>query len=149
MEPSEKYRRTQLDTLKNELIYDYCRSAIYLHNMNFLMLTARHRLLPLLRWISMYVNNQGKSGSNKYITCPHCGEQILMAPALSDMIQAIENHLSTHQEGHYPKHDPIQAPNDPCVSEDLAEQVLVRAAEIGDTLSNEPAIILHTADTAQ
>jgi hypothetical protein len=49
MEPSEKYRRTQLDTLKNELIYDYCRSAIYLHNMNFLMLTPRHRLLPLFK----------------------------------------------------------------------------------------------------
>jgi hypothetical protein len=94
-------------------------------------------------------DNQGKSDSNKYITCPHCGEQILMVPALSDMIQAIENHLSTHQEGHYPKHDPIQHPNAPSISEDLAEQVLVRAAEIGDTLSKEPAITLHTADSAQ
>ena len=72
-----------------------------------------------------------------------------MAPALSDMIQAIENHLSTHKEGRYLKHDPIQHPNAPSISEDLAEQVLVRAAEIGDTLSKEPAITLHTADAAQ
>ena len=72
-----------------------------------------------------------------------------MVPALSDMIQAIENHLSTHQEGHYPKHDPIQAPNDPCMTEDLAEQVLVRAAEIGDSLSKEPTITLHTLNAVQ
>ena len=72
-----------------------------------------------------------------------------MAPALSDMIQAIENHLSTHKEGRYPKHDHIQHPNAPSISEDLAEQVLVRAAEIGNTLSKEPTITLHTADSAQ
>ena len=72
-----------------------------------------------------------------------------MVPALSDMIQAIENHLSTHKEGPYPKHDPIKHPNGPSISEDLAEQVLVRAAEIGDTLSKEPAITLHTADAAK
>jgi hypothetical protein len=97
----------------------------------------------------MYVNNQGKSGSNKYITCPHCGEQILMVPELSDMIQAIENHLSTHKEGRYPKHDHIPHPNAPSISEDLAEQVLVRAAEIGDTLSKEPAISRHIEEAAQ
>ena len=72
-----------------------------------------------------------------------------MLPALSDVIQAIENHLSTHQEGRYTKHDPIQHPNAPSISEDLAKQVLVRAAEIGDTLSKEPAITLHTADAEQ
>jgi hypothetical protein len=72
-----------------------------------------------------------------------------MVPALSDMIQAIENHLSTHQGGRYPKHDHIQLPNAPSISEDLAEQVLVRAAEIGDTLSKEADITLHTANAAQ
>ena len=72
-----------------------------------------------------------------------------MVPALSDMIQAIENHLSTHKEGRYPKHDPIPHPNAPSISEDLAEQVLVRAAEIGETLSKEPAITLHTANASQ
>ena len=87
----------------------------------------------------MYVQNQGKSGSNKYITCPHCSEQIPMEPALSDMIKAIENHLSTHKEGRYPKHDPLQHPNSPSITEDLTVHVLVRAAEIGNTLSREPA----------
>jgi phage baseplate assembly protein gpV len=43
----------------------------------------------------MYVNNQDKSGSNKYFACPHYGEQILLMPALSDMTQAIENLLPT------------------------------------------------------
>ena len=92
----------------------------------------------------MYVNNQNKSDSNKYITCPHCGDQILMVPALSDMIQAIENHLSTHKEDRYPKHDPMQHPKPPSLDEDLAEQVLVRAAELGDALSKEPAITLKS-----
>jgi hypothetical protein len=63
--------------------------------------------------------------------------------------QAIENHLSTHKECRYPKHDPIQYPNAPSIREGLAEQMLVRAAEIGDTLSEEPAITMHTADAAQ
>ena len=49
----------------------------------------------------------------------------------------------------YPKRDLIQHPNAPSISEDLAEQVLVRAAEIGDTLSKEPAVTLQTADVAQ
>ena len=72
-----------------------------------------------------------------------------MVPALSDMIQAIENHLSTHKEGTCPKHDPLSHPKTPDIIEDLAEQVLVRAAEIGESLSKEPAITLHTADAAQ
>jgi len=89
----------------------------------------------------MYGNET--SGPNKYITCPHCGEQILMVPTLADMIQAIEDHLSTHKEGNYPKHDPIQHPKPASISENLAEQVLMRAAEIGETLSKEPTITLR------
>lgn len=95
----------------------------------------------------MYGNNE-ESETNRYIICPHCGEQIPMVPVLSDMIQAIENHLSTHKEGTYPKHDPIQHPKAPSLSEDLAEQVLMRAAEIGETLSKEPTITLNTTNTA-
>ena len=72
-----------------------------------------------------------------------------MVPELSDMIQAIANHLSTHKENCYPKHDTMQHPNAPSISEDLAEQVLIRAAEIGDTLSKEPAITWNTANAAQ
>ncbi len=86
--------------------------------------------------------------SNKCITCPHCGEQIPMVPVLSDMIQAIENHLTTHQASYHPKHNHIQHPRASVLSENLAEQVLTRAAEIGETLSKEPPINLHSTDTA-
>lgn len=96
----------------------------------------------------MYSNNSEESETKKYITCPHCGEQILMVPVLSDMIQAIENHLSTHKEGSYPKHDPIHHPKAPSLSEDLAEQVLMRAAEIGETLSKEPTITLNSTSNS-
>jgi len=72
-----------------------------------------------------------------------------MAPVLSDMIQAIEDHLETHKEGSYSKHDPIQHPRASCISENLAEQVLMRAAEIGESLSKEPTITLHTAEAEQ
>ena len=72
----------------------------------------------------------------KYIVCPDCGEQILMVPVLSQMIETIQNHLSTHKDqGDYPKHDHIQHPKEPCINEGLAEQVLIRAAEIGEALS--------------
>ena len=66
-----------------------------------------------------------------------------MVPVLADMIQAIENHLDTHKEGAYLKHDPIQHPKASFLSENLAEQVLVRAAEIGESLSKEPTITLR------
>ena len=72
---------------------------------------------------------------NKFITCPHCGEQIIMVPVLSDMIEAIENHLSTHSDHTtYLKNDPIHHPKAPYISKNLAEQVLVRAAEIGEAI---------------
>ena len=83
---------------------------------------------------------------NKYITCPHCGEQIPMMPALSQMIETIENHLSTHKNHvGYLNHDPIRHPRVPSIREDLAEQVLIRAAEIGDSLSKEPTITINPA----
>ncbi len=90
------------------------------------------------------------SSPNKYITCPHCGEQILMMPSLSLMIEAIENHLSTHKENSdHPKNDPIQHPKEPTIREDLAEQVLIRAAEIGESLSKEPTLTLNSAEPAK
>jgi L-lactate utilization protein LutB len=100
--------------------------------------------------LRMYENNKDECRTpQKCITCPHCGEQIPMEPSLSDMIQAIENHLSTHKEGAYPKHDPLKRPSVPSLSEDLTEQVLIRAAEIGESLSKEPTITLHPAEAAQ
>jgi hypothetical protein len=79
------------------------------------------------------------SGPKKYITCPNCGEQIQMMPSLSQMIEAIEDHLLTHKDRNaFPKNDPIRHPKAPSISEDLTEQVLIRAAEIGDSLGTTP-----------
>lgn len=66
---------------------------------------------------------------NKFIRCPECGEEIMMVPTLTEMIEAIENHISNHREnplgervtGH------IKAP---CIRENLTEQVLIKAAEL-------------------
>ena len=112
-------------------------SRIYMRIMNALISTQPINRLPLKGEIIMYESNDG---SQKFITCPHCGEHILMVPVLADMIQAIENHLETHKEGNYPTHDPIKHPKAPELNEDLGlpEQVLIRAAEIGDTLAREP-----------
>ena len=80
------------------------------------------------------------------IQCPHCGEQIPMEPKLSDMVQAIESHLLTHKDHHHNHNfnlDPIQHPKAPSISEDLAEQVLIRAAEIGESLSKEPNLAMN------
>lgn len=117
--------------------------------MNTLIFKAPHPSVTLRKGEpTMYGNKENEQSTpNKYITCPYCGEQIPMVPALSDMIQSIENHLTSHKEGSYPKHDPIQHPKKPNLSEDLAEQVLMRAAEIGETLSKEPAITLHSTDS--
>jgi|PlaIllAssembly_1097288.scaffolds.fasta_scaffold803575_1 hypothetical protein len=83
------------------------------------------------------VGEEGNMSSpNRYIRCPDCGEQILMVPVLSQMIESIENHLSTHKDhSDHVNHDPIQHPKTPCINEDLADQVLIRAAEIGGVLS--------------
>jgi len=80
-------------------------------------------------------NEESPSHQNRYIRCPDCGEQIMMVPDVTQMIEAIENHISTHKVGEYPKHDPIMHPKAPIIREDLTEQVLIRAAEIGGTLS--------------
>ena len=90
----------------------------------------------------MYGNDEKlekSSSPKKYIKCPNCGEQIQMMPSLPQMIEAIEDHLLTHKERNvYPKHDPIRHPKSPSINEDLTEQVLMRAAEIGDSLSITP-----------
>jgi DNA-directed RNA polymerase subunit RPC12/RpoP len=124
-------------------------SHIYMRIMNGFISTQPINKLPLKGETCMYVNNEGNQ--KKYISCPHCGEQILMVPVLADMIQAIENHLETHKEGSYSTHDPIQHPKAPAISEDLGlpEQVLIRAAEIGETLTREPDFTLRPTDRMQ
>ena len=85
------------------------------------------------------IGNEENWSNQRYIRCPDCGEQIPMVPVLSQMIEAIENHISTHKDHvNYPEHDPIKHPKAPCIREDLTEQVLVRAAEIGGALSRTP-----------
>ena len=72
------------------------------------------------------------------IRCPDCGEEIMMVPVLAQMIEAIENHISTHKEHgeHSLKSDlPFHRPKKPAIRENLTEQVLTRAAEISDALN--------------
>ena len=69
---------------------------------------------------------------NKYIRCPDCGEQILMMPNLSQMIEAIETHLSTHDA--QAKLNPIvKHLREPVIEDSLTEQVLLTAAEVKGT----------------
>lgn len=72
----------------------------------------------------------------KCIRCPDCGEQIVMVPVLSQMIEAIEEHISTHRaHGESPRSElPLHHPRTPEIRENLTEQVLQRAAEISDAL---------------
>ena len=72
------------------------------------------------------------------IRCPDCGEEIMMVPVLAQMIEAIENHISTHKEHGEQnlRHDlPLQHPKAPVIRENLTEQVLTRAAEISEALN--------------
>ena len=80
---------------------------------------------------------ESSSQNLKCIRCPDCGEEIMMVPVLAQMIEAIENHISTHKEpGIHPKADlAIGHPKAPCIRENLTEQVLTRAAEISDALN--------------
>lgn len=77
--------------------------------------------------------------NSRYIRCPDCGEEIMMAPVLSQMIEAIENHIATHKIP--PEHDAhldcelkIHRLERHNIEDDLAGQVLQRAAEISDAL---------------
>jgi DNA-directed RNA polymerase subunit RPC12/RpoP len=73
----------------------------------------------------------------RYIRCPDCGEQIMMVPVLSQMIEAIENHLATH-DAHVKPDLAIPQPKVPNIRDDLNVQVLQRAAEIGSALNKNP-----------
>jgi hypothetical protein len=75
--------------------------------------------------------------TNKFIRCPDCGEEIAMIPVLGQMIEAIEDHMTTHKNRQdHPKGEHVlQHPRAPNIEENLAEQVLTRAAEISDALS--------------
>ncbi len=73
----------------------------------------------------------------RYIRCPDCGQEIMMVPVLSQMIEAIENHIATHDLHSEPANGELSLPHPktPEIEENLAEQVLQRAAEISDALN--------------
>ncbi len=86
------------------------------------------------------VNESGYSSVRniKCIRCPDCGEEIMMVPVLSEMIEAIENHISTHKAPRTQLNAdlPLQQPIAPApLRESLTEQVLQRAAELSDALN--------------
>ena len=74
-------------------------------------------------------NDAYNDNPNRCIRCPDCGEEIQMVPTLTDMIAAIEEHISIHRE-----HSKTDSSNSyikaPCIRENLTEQVILRAAEL-------------------
>jgi len=74
------------------------------------------------------VNKQSRM---KCIRCPECGEEILMVSTLGKMIEAIENHVSSHRR--QPNTD-VTIPRliTTSVRTNLTEQVLQLASEIMD-----------------
>lgn len=72
----------------------------------------------------------------RYIRCPDCGEEIMMVPILGQMIENIENHIATHKVNTGPAGHDLSMPHPrvPNLEENLAEQVITRAAEISDCL---------------
>jgi hypothetical protein len=121
--------------------------ALYTHIMNALIHPAAVKALRLVN-MNADVSESGYSSVRnvKCIRCPDCGEEILMVPVLSEMIEAIENHISTHKEpraqlnADLQLHHPV-APTP--LRESLTEQVLTRAAELSDALNRNQSWINH------
>ena len=68
----------------------------------------------------------------KYISCPECGEKILMVPTLGEMIEEINHHVSTHKK--QPNVEmPVVHLKAPNICMELTKQVLERAAEMIDS----------------
>jgi hypothetical protein len=89
------------------------------------------------------VDRELRIDNTRYIRCPDCGEEIMMVPVLGQMIEAIEDHLATHKEYANPPEHYLSMPHpkSPQIEENLAEQVLTRAAEISDALGKNPTWI--------
>lgn len=86
----------------------------------------------MVSWMDTDSKRENESNNlNKFIRCPECGEEIMMVPTLTEMIESIENHISNHREHPLGERttDNIKAP---CIRENLTEQVLIRAAELRD-----------------
>ena len=82
--------------------------------------------------------NNSDSEMKRFIRCPECGEPIQMVPVLADMITAIENHLTTHQEPSLNNSADFSL-RETCIRDDLTGQVLRKAAESLEIPSQDPA----------
>jgi uncharacterized protein with PIN domain len=60
-----------------------------------------------------------------YITCPECGEEILVVPALKKMNQAIENHVYQHKMQAAPNLL-VKYTKPICIRLALAQQILLK-----------------------
>jgi hypothetical protein len=73
----------------------------------------------------------------KFIRCPECGENIPMVPTLDEMIEAIDQHVSTHKK--QPNSDvPVVHLKGPTICMELTKQVLERASEMMDEDEDVP-----------
>jgi hypothetical protein len=67
----------------------------------------------------------------KFIRCPECGEKIPMVPTLDEMIEAIDQHVSTHRKEPISE-VPVARLKGPTICMELTKQVLERASEMID-----------------
>jgi hypothetical protein len=69
----------------------------------------------------------------------------MMVPVLGQMIENIENHIATHKVNSGPVGHDVSMPHlrVPNLEENLAEQVLTRAAEISDCLGKNQTWVNH------
>ena len=81
--------------------------------------------------------NGGKQSTMRCIRCPDCGARILMLPTLSKMVEAIENHVSSHRQetNHNVAFDQLGMP---ALRTNLTEQVILQASEMPDIGSKPP-----------
>jgi hypothetical protein len=82
-------------------------------------------------------NPHPKKSKMKCIQCPECGEEILMVPTLKKMIEAIENHVSTHKKQPSIETD-VTTLKPGLIRIDLTEQVLEQASEMLEVSQKPP-----------
>ena len=86
-------------------------------------------------------NSYPKKSTMRCIQCPECGEDILMVPTLKKMIEAIENHVSTHKKQPSIETD-VTTLKPGLIRSDLTEQVLEQASEMLE-VSQKPPVWLQ------
>jgi DNA-directed RNA polymerase subunit RPC12/RpoP len=82
-------------------------------------------------------DSQIKKSTMRCIRCPECGAEILMIPTLRKMIEAIENHISTHRKQSYNKIDGVTL-KPAHIRTSLTEQVLELSSEMLEASQKPP-----------